>query len=235
MSFNVYIGFDSREKIASDVCEFSIRKNSSNKVKINLLNKKRLEKKKLLYRVDDKLSSTEFTFSRFLIPYLNSYKGWALFCDCDFLWLNDIEKLFEQRNDKYAVMCVQHDYTPKSKTKMDGKKQLLYPRKNWSSMVLWNCEHPSNKIINLNTVNNQTGKFLHRFGWLEDKLIGKIDYSWNWLVGWYKLKKNKKLNAIHFTEGGPWFENYKNCDFSEIWRDYKNEMMLMNGKNKNNN
>lgn len=234
MSFNIYIGFDSREKIASDVCEFSIKKNSSINININLLNKKELEKKKLLYRNDDKLSSTEFTFSRFLIPYLNNYEGWALFCDCDFLWLNDIKKLFEQRDDKYALMCVQHDYVPKSKIKMDGKKQLLYPRKNWSSMVLWNCGHPKNKLVNLDTVNNQTGKFLHRFGWLEDKLIGKIDYSWNWLVGWYKLDKNINPNAIHFTEGGPWFENYKNCDFSEIWREYKNKMILINEKNKNN-
>ena len=129
MSFKVYIGFDSREKIASDVCEYSIKKNSSINIEIKLLEKTKLEKKNLLYRKDDKLSSTEFTFSRFLIPYLNNYKGWAIFCDCDFLWLDDIKNLFEQRDNKYAVMCVQHDYEPKSKTKMDGRQQLLYPRK----------------------------------------------------------------------------------------------------------
>lgn len=228
--FKVYIGFDSREKIASDVCEYSIRKNSSIDIKIDFLNKKKLEEKKLLYRDDDKLSSTEFTFSRFLIPYLNDYKGWALFCDCDFLWLDDIKKLYEQRDDKYALMCVQHDYEPKSKIKMDGKKQLLYPRKNWSSMVLWNCGHPENKKIDLNTVNNQTGKFLHRFGWLQDNLIGKIDYKWNWLVGWYNSKNDRYPGAIHYTEGGPWFENYKNCEFSDIWIKYKNEMLFVNEK-----
>tara|TARA_Y100000591_G_scaffold100566_1_gene85405 strand:- start:3406 stop:4113 length:708 start_codon:yes stop_codon:yes gene_type:complete len=235
MSFKAYIGYDSREKIASDVCEHSLKKNSSIDIEIELLKKEQLIKKGLLYRKDDKLSSTEFTFSRFLIPYLNNYKGWALFCDCDFLWLSDIKKLFSQRNDKYAVMCVQHDYTPKSKIKMDGKKQLLYPRKNWSSMVLWNCEHPKNKSINLDIVNSETGKFLHRFGWLDDRLIGKIDYSWNWLVGWYKQKRNKKPNAIHFTEGGPWFENYKNCEFSDIWREYESDMLLLNEKYKKNN
>lgn len=230
MPFNIYVGYDSREKIASDVCEFSLKKNSSIKINIKLLKKKNLENKKLLYRQDDTLSSTEFTFSRFLVPYLNNYKGWAIFCDCDFLWLNDIKNLLDQRNNKFAVMCVQHDYKPKSKVKMDGKKQLIYPRKNWSSMVMWNCEHPENKKINLNMVNNQTGKFLHRFGWLDDKFIGKIDTSWNWLVGWYNLGESKNVNAIHFTEGGPWFENYKNCDFSDLWKKYKDEMKSMNDK-----
>ena len=230
MSFKVYIGFDSREKIASDVCEYSIKKNSSIDIEIKLLEKTKLEKKNLLYRKDDKLSSTEFTFSRFLIPHLNDYKGWAVFCDCDFLWLDDIKKLYEQRDNKYAVMCVQHDYEPKSKTKMDGRKQLLYPRKNWSSMVLWNCEHPENRKIDISTVNNQTGKFLHRFGWLDDSLIGKIDYKWNWLVGWYNFDNDKYPSAIHYTEGGPWFENYKNCQFSDIWREYENEILLLNEK-----
>ena len=158
-------------------------------------------KKKLLYRADDKLISTEFTFSRFLIPHVNNYKSWALFCNYDFLWLKDIKELFGQRNDKSAVMVAQHYYTPK--TKIDGRKQLLYTCKNWSSMVLWNCQHSSNKIINLDTVNNQTGNFLHKFGWLGNQLIGKIDYSWNWLVGWCKLKKNKNQmkfiirNVVH--------------------------------------
>jgi lipopolysaccharide biosynthesis glycosyltransferase len=228
MIFNVYIGFDTREKIASDVCEFSIKKNSTIKININLLNKKKLERDKILYRENDNLSSTEFTFSRFLVPYLNNYKGWALFCDCDFLWLNDIKYLFNNIDDKYAVMCVKHDYTPSSQTKMDGRKQLLYPRKNWSSMVLWNCGHPNNKKIDIETVNNQTGKYLHRFGWLDDDLIGEIDYSWNWLVGWYVQNKDRKPNAVHFTEGGPWFQKYKNCEFSDLWRKYQQEMQFLN-------
>ena len=112
---------------------------------------------------------------------------------------------------------------------MDGRKQLLYPRKS-SSMVLWNCEHPENRKIDISTVNNQTGKFLHRFGWLDDSLIGKIDYKWNWLVGWYNFDNDKYPSAIHYTEGGPWFENYKNCQFSDIWREYENEILLLNEK-----
>lgn len=230
MKNSVYIGYDSREVIAGDVCKFSMKKNSSLDLEFKFLKKKELEEKKLLFRENDKLSSTEFTFSRFLVPYLNKYKGWALFCDCDFLWINDVKYLFNNIDNKYAVMCVKHDYNPSSKIKMDGRKQLLYPRKNWSSMVLWNCEHPANKKLDLSLVNTESGKYLHRFSWLEDELIGEIEYSWNWLVGWYKLEKNKKPNAIHFTEGGPWFENYKDCEFSDIWREYKSEMKFLNEK-----
>jgi|TARA_B110001450_G_scaffold62148_1_gene58931 lipopolysaccharide biosynthesis glycosyltransferase len=224
MPLNLYIGYDTKEKIASDVCEYSVKKNSSINLTVDLLIKKNLEEKKLLYRKDDKLSSTEFTFSRFLVPFLNEYKGWAIFCDCDFLWTGDIKRLLDKKDEKYAVMCVQHDYNPKSEIKMDGRQQLMYPRKNWSSMVLWNCSHPANKKIDINMVNNETGKFLHRFGWLEDKLIGNLDYKWNWLVGWYEETSNNKPEAIHFTEGGPWFENYKNCEYSKIWSQYKEEM-----------
>ena len=224
MPLNLYIGYDTKEKIASDVCEYSVKKNSSINLTVDLLIKKNLEEKKLLYRKDDKLIDLAITFSRFLVPFLNEYKGWAIFCDCDFLWTGDIKRLLDKKDEKYAVMCVQHDYNPKSEIKMDGRQQLMYPRKNWSSMVLWNCSHPANKKIDINMVNNETGKFLHRFGWLEDKLIGNLDYKWNWLVGWYEETSNNKPEAIHFTEGGPWFENYKNCEYSKIWSQYKEEM-----------
>jgi lipopolysaccharide biosynthesis glycosyltransferase len=227
---NIYVGYDSREKISSDVCKYSLIKNSTLKLNIEFLKKFELEKKNILYRQNDKLSSTEFTFSRFLVPYLNDYKGWALFCDCDFLWLEDIKNLFDLVDDKYAVMCVQHDYKPSSITKMDGRRQLLYPKKNWSSMVLWNCSHPENKNVTVEMVNTQTGKFLHRFGWLDDSLIGSIDYSWNWLVGWYKKDKTKKPKALHYTEGGPWFDDYKNCEYSEVWKEYESEMIDKNEK-----
>ena len=97
-------------------------------------------------------------------------------------------------------------------------------------MVLWNCGHPENKKINIETVNKQTGKYLHRFGWLSNDLIGSIDYKWNWLVGWYKKNKIIRPNAIHFTEGGPWFKNYEQCDFANVWRKYKSQMIKFNEK-----
>ena len=152
------------------------------------------------------------------------YSGWAIFCDCDFLWLENIEKLYKLRNDNFAVMCCQHIYNPDSDIKMDGKKQLIYPRKNWSSMVMWNCSHPSNRVLDKNLVNKETGKFLHRFGWLKDQEIGNISIEWNWLVNWYKEPKDGTPKAIHFTEGGPWFENYKNCEYSDLWFKEKNQL-----------
>ena len=223
---NIFIGYDSREDLAYQVCSYSI-KSKSKLAKIFPLKLNELKSKGLYNRDEDKLGSTEFTFSRFLVPVLNDYTGWALFCDCDILFLNSVEELFSQVNDKYAVMCVKHDYTPKGDTKMDGRIQSIYPRKNWSSLVLWNCNHPSNKKITSELVNDPkiTGKFLHRFSWLEDDEIGEISHEWNWLVGWYKEPTDGAPKAIHYTEGGPWFPEYRFCDYHEIWKNKLQEMM----------
>ena len=164
----------------------------------------------------DKLGSTEFTFTRFLVPYLNDYKGWALFTDCDVLALDDMNKLFELADDKYALMCVKHDYTPSETMKMDGQQQTIYPRKNWSSVVLWNCAHPSNSVVTPELVNTESGMYMHRFMWLKDEEIGEIPYQWNYLVGWYQSKDPK---LVHYTEGGPWFEEYRSCEYSKEWKD----------------
>ena len=152
--YKVYIGWDSREDIAYQVASKSIISASSVKVQIEAIKQHELRHQKTYNRKIDALASTEFTFTRFLVPYLNRYKGWALFCDCDFLFVDDIEKLFSIADTKYAVMVVQHDYKPKNKKKMDGKDQFPYPRKNWSSLVLWNCNHPKNKILDPELINN---------------------------------------------------------------------------------
>jgi len=213
----IYIGYDSREKIASCVCKYSIKKRASINVCIKYLNRKKLINKKKFKRKEDRLSSTEFTFTRFLVPYLENYKGWSIFCDCDFLFIDDIKKIFKLADPKYAVMCVKHKYKPKNKMKMDGKKQLIYPRKNWSSLILWNCGHPENKKLTKKLVNTESGKYLHRFGWLKNKYIGEISKEWNWLVGLYKSPRDGNPKALHFTEGGPWFDNYKNTEYSSKW------------------
>ena len=167
---NVYIGYDSRQdrppkynKVINpcyEVCKSSILKNS-NDVNVIPLKLNELIDKQIYYRDVDPLASTEFTYSRFLVPYLNDFKGIAIFCDSDFLWQCDINDLLEYYNHNNSVMCVQHDYTPKTDTKMDGVVQTTYPRKNWSSMVLWNCGHPSNQKITVDMVNNPNydGKF----------------------------------------------------------------------------
>lgn len=219
MNINVFVGWDSRESVAYDVCKFSIQKHCP-QANITPLKLRDVRYNLLYTRPDDPLSSTEFTFSRFLVPIICDYKGWAVFCDQDFLWLDDISKLFEEVDDKYAVMVVKHDYTPKQKVKMEGKAQHQYPRKNWSSMVLWNCSHPSNKQVTVKTVNTETGQYLHRFAWLRDHEIGQINRSWNWLTDWYQEPKDGHPRALHFTLGGPWLNNYKDTKYADTWRRY---------------
>jgi len=215
-SLKIFVGWDSREDIAFQSCKQSLLDTASINLEIIPLKQRELKRDGLYWRKSDKLSSTEFTFTRFLVPELTEHKGWALFIDCDFIAVDDVKKLFDLRNDKYAVMCVQHDYTPKELTKMDGQVQHQYPRKNWSSMMLFNCAHPSNKALTKELVNDPKidGKYLHRFSWLMDSEIGEISHEWNWLVGWYKEPQDGKPKFIHYTEGGPWFEEYKNCEYN---------------------
>ena len=220
-SKNIYVGWDSREDIAYQVCEHSIYQRTYKEfMNVVPLKQQELREKNIYTRDVDKLASTEFTFTRFLVPYLNNYEGWAIFCDCDMVFLTDAEEIFQQADPKYAVMCAQHDYTPEEGTKMDGQLQLQYPRKNWSSMVLFNCGHPSNKKLTKELVNDPetTGKYLHRFSWLEDDEIGELSHEYNWLVGWYKEPKDGTPKVLHYTEGGPWFENMRDCEYGDIWK-----------------
>ena len=215
----VFVGYDPREDIAYQVCKHSIARRNK-EVLVRPLVQKELREAGWYTRPVDPLSSTEFTFTRFLIPELCDYKGWALFMDCDMILLTDIQELFDQADEKYAVMCVHHDYTPREGLKMDGQKQSIYPRKNWSSVMLFNCGHPSNKQINSSVVNdtNITGKYLHRFSWLKDSEIGELSHEWNWLTDWYKEPEDGKPKLLHYTEGGPWFENYRDCDYHKEWK-----------------
>tara|TARA_R110002050_G_scaffold90252_2_gene189978 strand:- start:178 stop:873 length:696 start_codon:yes stop_codon:yes gene_type:complete len=221
---NIFIGYDTRQDISYQVCEHSIQRYNKD-VEIYPLVQNNLREGNLYWRDVDKLGSTEFTFTRFLVPHLMDYKGWALFCDSDFLFLDDVQQLFDKADDKYAVMCVKHDYTPVRTVKMDIQEQHLYPRKNWSSLVLWNCGHPSNQKLALDNINDMSydGKYFHRFGWLDDSEIGDISLEWNYLVGWYENIATPK--ALHFTEGGPWFKEYRNCEYSFLWKDALFEMM----------
>lgn len=222
----VFVGWDSREDIAYQVCKHSIITRQPN-AQVVPLKQHELREKGWYTRPLDKLASTEFTFTRFLIPELANFEGWAMFMDCDMILTTDIKKLFDQADDRYAVMCVQHDYTPKEGTKMDGQKQTVYPRKNWSSVMLINCGHPSNKKLTQDLVNDPeiNGAYLHRFSWLKDEEIGSLDHTWNYLVGVYDDIDVPKL--VHYTEGGPWFENYRDCEFNELWK--AELQVMMNG------
>ena len=222
----VFVGYDTREDIAYQVCKHSLESRNKN-VEVRPLKQNELREQGWYSRPIDKLASTEFTFTRFLVPELCNFDGWALFCDSDIIFIEDIKQLFDQADDKYAVMCAQHDYTPKEGIKMDGQTQTVYPRKNWSSVVLFNCGHPSNKKLDINLVNNPdiTGAYLHRFSWLDDTEIGQISHEWNWLTDWYEEGKDGSPKALHYTEGGPWFENYRNCGWHSTWKIELQEMM----------
>jgi lipopolysaccharide biosynthesis glycosyltransferase len=220
----VFVGYDPREDIAYQVCKHSILTKQPN-AEVRPLVQKELRDAGWYTRPVDKLASTEFTFTRFLVPELCNFEGWALFIDCDMILTTDIAELFAQADDQYAVMCVQHDYKPKEGTKMDGQTQTVYPRKNWSSAMLINCGHPSNQQLDMDLVNSPeiNGAYLHRFSWLNDEEIGELDHTWNYLVGVYDDIEKPKL--IHYTEGGPWFENYRNCEFHQLWKDELQDMM----------
>ena len=224
----VFVGYDTREDIAYQVCKHSIESKQSD-ASVRPLKQQELRDAGWYTRGIDKLASTEFTFTRFLIPELCNFNGWALFMDCDMILKTDIKQLFDQADDKYAVMCVQHDYSPSATIKMDGQAQTIYPRKNWSSVMLFNCGHKSNAKLTQNLINDPkiTGAYLHRFSWLKDKEVGELSPEWNWLVGHYKEPKDGTPKLIHYTEGGPWFENYRNCEYHQDW---KTELAgMMNG------
>ncbi|KAG0598170.1 hypothetical protein M758_12G052200 [Ceratodon purpureus] len=221
----VYVGFDSREELAYEVCRHSLLKHATVSLEIIPLKLQNLTKEGIYTRPRDPTESTEFSFTRFLTPFLAGFESWALFVDCDFLYTADLRELAELIDDRYAVMCVHHDYTPKATVKMDGVLQTSYPRKNWSSMVLYNCAHPKNKVLTPELVNSASGSFLHRFMWLEDADIGELPITWNFLVGHNELpKKGASIpKAIHFTCGGPWFEAWKDCEFADHWLKERDE------------
>lgn len=168
--------------------------------------------------ISDAPMSTEFAISRFLTPLLSSTK-WALFMDCDMLVRADIGELFAQADDRCAVMCVKHQQSVPAVGgigKMDGQQQTYYARKNWSSVMLFNCRHPAMKKFNWSLVNTLPGRELHRFCWLEDDEIGSLDVSWNWLAGISPASVDPKI--AHFTLGVPSIRGYENQPYADEWR-----------------
>ena len=225
MKLNFFIGYDAKEDIAYRVCKYSLMKRSPTNVKVTSLKLDELISKKLYTRSVDPLASTQFTYSRFLVPRLMNYEGWAVFCDCDFIFFEDVSNITKNLDQSKAVYCVQHDYTPKEKHKMDGQKQTIYPRKNWSSFIIYNCSHESTKKLTIDTVNSETGAYLHQFKWCKDNEIGKLDERWNWLEGWTSNHNNSKPFAVHFTRGGPWFDEWQDVEYAKEWINEKDEYL----------
>jgi lipopolysaccharide biosynthesis glycosyltransferase len=215
--YRVFVGWDSREPEAYDVCAYTLRKASSVPLDIVPIRQADLRQAGLYWRDADPLASTEFTYTRFLVPQMAGYEGWALYCDCDFLWTGDVAELFAAGiDDRNAVACVHHDHRPTEASKMDGKVQTSYPRKNWSSLMLFNCGHTSTQQLTADVVNTQTGAYLHRMQWAKDDEIGSVDPTWNWLEGHSPVGPTPP-KAIHYTRGGPWMENWRHVQYADRW------------------
>ena len=208
----VFIGYDPLETVAFSVLAHSIHRHASVPVAIIPVMLSQLGG--VFTRERNPLQSTEFSFSRFLTPYLSNYDGWSLFMDCDMILREDIANLWKLRDDNYAVMCVQHDYEPVTNDKFLGQKQTKFAKKNWSSVMLLN--NARCRALTPDFVNTATGLELHQFKWLEgDHLIGALPARWNHLVGEYE--PNEDAAIVHYTIGGPYFDEYATCEFADEW------------------
>lgn len=211
----VFIGFDPVESIAFHVLSASIIRHASRPVSITPMVRRQLSP--AFTRARGPLESTDFSLSRFMVPYLMGYQGLGIFMDCDMLCRADVNELlmYPAAFPHHAVFCCQHDYTPQSETKFLGQKQTTYPRKNWSSLFVVNAARC--KALTPAYVNQATGSDLHRFAWLDDSEIGSLPLEWNHLVD-EPGQSEQPPKIIHFTNGGPWFQDYTDVPYADDWR-----------------
>ncbi len=215
----IFIGFDARETAAYHALCQSIIAHASVPVAITPLQLDHLGG--VLTRAPDPLQSTDFAFSRFLTPYLCDFAGWALFMDCDMIMLDDVAKLWALRDPQYAVQVVKHDHEPVETKKFLDQPQTRYAKKNWSSVMLFNNERC--RALDPATVNSASGLELHQFKWLDaEDEIGALPARWNFLVGYDAPCDDIAL--LHYTTGGPYFEEYRNVAYADVWFKYRNAM-----------
>ena len=207
----IYIGFDQRESVAYHTFVQSLIDHASIPLDITPLAMRTLKG----YEEKHEDKSNDFVYSRFLTPFLNDFEGWAIFADGDMICQKDIKELLDLKDDSKALQVVKHDYKTKANQKYLGNINQDYPRKNWSSVILWNCKHPKHKILTPDFIANQTGKYLHRFSWLENGDIGELPKEWNWLATEYP--NNEQANIIHYTLGTPCFKDYRKTEMADIW------------------
>ena len=213
--YRVFVGFDQREAVAYHTFAQSLIQNSSVPVSLIPMSLTVLQS---IYNETHTDTSNEFIYSRFLVPFLCGFDGPAVFVDGDMVIETDIKELFNLFDSSKAVQVVQHDYKTKANLKYLGNKNEDYPRKNWSSMILWNCSHAAHRILTPEFVAKQAGSFLHRFRWIDDRDIGSLDASWNWLAEEYHA--NESAHLIHYTLGTPCFKDYRDCSQSDRWHAY---------------
>lgn len=207
----VFIGYDPHERAAVNVLADSLVQHSSQPLAITPIVLRQLEG--VFQRERNPNQSTEFSFSRFLVPWLMNYQGWAIFMDCDMLARGDIAELWSLRDDRYALMCVQHEHVPHETVKFLGAVQTRYEKKNWSSLILFNCAQCT--TLTPEYVNTATGLQLHRFEWLgDDSRIGALPMErWNHLIDVQPADIRPASEGgpalVHWTLGGPWFKEYR--------------------------
>lgn len=216
----VFIGFDTHETIAAYVLAHTIQNNASSPVNIIFINRKSIP---FFTRKRGELDSTDFSISRFLVPYLCDYEGYAIFMDCDMVCLGDITEIWAHRNNDYAVRAVKHDfYVPKEEIKFLGNIQTTYSKKNWSSFMLFN--NAKCRALDLHTINTAHGLYLHRFEWLEnDSLIGNLPKEWNILLGVDNVPEFPK--NLHYTSGLPCHSGYRQSQCADIWFEHLRDML----------
>lgn len=226
----IFVGYDPRETVAFHVLSNSIMRHASAPVAIIPLIQSQLRSSGIYTRERGPTESTEFSLTRFLVPYLSGYKGVSLFLDCDMLCRADLTELEYEAaaakigiGPRYGVWVSKHDYTPKPGVKFLGNIQTAYPRKNWSSVMLFDNEEC--KMLTPEYVNSATGLELHRFQWIDDEKIGGLPLEWNWLVGEYDSIEDPKI--VHWTNGGPWFPETNNCEYADLWRSELSSMNII--------
>lgn len=207
----IFLGYDPNESIAYHVCANSIIRHATQPVSIIPLALNTLKD----YTETHTDGSNQFIYSRFLVPHLMNYNSWAIFMDGDMIVQDDITKLWNLKEDDKDVMVVKHDYKTRASEKYLGAKNEDYPRKNWSSVILWNCSSYPNRKLTPEFVQKSTGAQLHRFTWLDDKRIGELPLEWNWLDLEYDVNPNAKL--IHYTLGTPSFREYATGGMADLW------------------
>jgi lipopolysaccharide biosynthesis glycosyltransferase len=207
----IFIGYDPREAVAYHTCANSIIRHASKPVAIVPLALNLIED----YTETHTDGSNQFIYSRFLVPHLMDYTGHAIFIDGDMIVRSDIAELWEWRQNHYDVQVVKHNYETCMKEKYLGSKNENYPRKNWSSVIIWNCESPANKRLTPEFVQRSTGAELHRFTWIRDEQIGDLPAEWNWLPDEYGPNINADL--LHYTLGAPCFHDFATTPMADEW------------------
>lgn len=212
MKYNIAIGYDRESRMPAYTMAESIMQNSSVPVHFTFLHRDMLKE---YTRPRSEHDSTDFSNSRFLVPYLFDYEGWTLFTDNDMIVTADIKELFDYADDKYAVMCVKHNQIVENDKKFLNHIQYKYQYKNWSSVMLFNNRRC--RELTLDYVNTASGLDMHQFKWLEDEsLIGELPLEWNYLVE-NKNQTSNRPKLLHYTNGGPYYEETRNCEYSEDW------------------